>query len=190
MVKINGREFDLDSIYIGDDVEKPEEVKAHVKEMLDKIFVQGMLPKDAMGMSDVMVEALYAHAYRLFNTGKFEDAILLFRFLIVLDPTEVKYALGMAACLQMQKDYKMAAAAYAFASSVDATNPMPFYYASDCYIRLGDLENAKSVLKKTIELSGEKPDFSMIKERAIFTLEGLENDKQDAKQPLPKTVNQ
>lgn len=96
--------------------ENSKELAGAVEKISENVFEKGMLPKDAMGLSDSMIEGIYGYAYRLYNSGKYRDASHLFRILILLDPTESKYILGLAACHHMQQDYKNAISSYAGSS--------------------------------------------------------------------------
>ena len=157
------------------------EMKDSLKGLLSNIFEKGMLPKDAMGMSSNMVEGIYSHAYRLYNTGKYKEASILFRLLILLDPTSPKYPLGLAACFHMVKEYINAASTYMLVSMVDPVSPIPYYHASDCYINLKEVGAAALALEMAIKLSGNLPQYSLIKERSTFTLAGLQEELEAAK---------
>lgn len=120
----------------------------------------GMMPKDVMGLSDAMVEGIYGQAYRLYNTGKYKDASQLFRLLIMLNSTEPKYAMGLAACFHMLKEYKNAVATYAICGVTDPENPVPHYHASDCYIHLNDPISALISLEMAVKRAGDKNRIS------------------------------
>lgn len=150
-----------------------DEMKKTVNNLLANVFEKGVLPKDAMGLSDAMMEGIYGHAYRLYNSGRYREASQLFRLLILLNPLSSKYSLGLAACFHMLKEYDNAAQSYMMVSLVDPESPIPFYHASDCFIQLNLSDSAIIALEKAIELAGTKEQFSMIKERCLFTLESL-----------------
>jgi len=154
--------------------ENSKELAEAVEKISKNVFEKGMLPKDAMGLSDSMVEGIYGYAYRLYNSGKYRDASHLFRILILLNPTESKYILGMAACQHMQQDYKNAIATYAFIGLIDPYNPLPHYHVSDCYIKTGLIPMAKAELEQAIEKCGSQPQYALIKERAELMWESLE----------------
>lgn len=137
---------------------------------------KGATPKDALGLTDAMVEGIYGQAYRLYNTGKYREAIQLFRMLIMINSTEPKYAMGLAACFHMLKEYKNAVNTYAVLAVIDANNPISFYHASDCYIHLNDPTSAIIALEMAIIRAGTKPEFRTLKDRAILTLEGLKKE--------------
>ncbi len=146
-----------------------------------KVVQQGMMPKDMMGLSDAMVEGIYGQAYRLYNTGKYRDASQLFRLLIMLNSTEPKYAMGLAACFHMLKEYKNAVSTYAICGVIDPENPIPHYHASDCYIHLEDPASALIALQMAVQRAGEKLEYQTLKDRAKMTIESLKKDL--AKEP-------
>ncbi len=151
-----------------------KELAEAVGKISKNVFEKGMLPKDAMGLSDSMVEGIYGYAYRLYNSGKYRDASHLFRILILLNCTESKYILGMAACQHMQRDYPNAIASYSFVGLVDPFNPLPHYHLSDCYLKSGALPMAIAELQQAINKCERQPQYALIKQRATLMLESLQ----------------
>lgn len=152
--------------------EKTKNMEAAVRRASRK----GTTPKDALGLTDAMVEGIYGQAYRLYNTGKYRDASQLFRLLIMLNTTEPKYIMGLAACFHMLKEFRTAVATYTMVSVVDPQSPIPYYHASDCYMQMGDPASAMISLEMAVKRSGDKPEFRAIKERAALTIESLRKD--------------
>ena len=148
----------------------------NMQETLKKISTKGISAKQAMGLTDEMVEGIYGQAYRLFNNGKYNDADQLFRLLLMINPTEGKYTMGLAACLHMQKDYKAAADVYAIVGIIDPQNPVPFYHAADCFMQLHDAMSAIIALEMAITRAGEKPEYRILKDRAALTLASLKKN--------------
>jgi len=138
-------------------------------------------PKDALGLTDAMVEGVYGQAYRLYNTGKYKDAIQLFKLLIMISPTTPKFIMGLAASFHLLKDYKMAADTYVFLGVIDAENPISFYHTSDCYVRMNDPVSAIVALNMAIKRCGDKPEFKVLKDRAILTLQSLKKNVEEGK---------
>lgn len=143
----------------------------------------GMMPKDMMGLSDAMVEGIYGQAYRLYNTGKYKDASQLFRLLIMLNSTEPKYAMGLAACFHMLKEYKNAVSTYAICGVIDPENPIPHYHASDCYIHMNDPVSALIALEMAVKRAGDKVEYQTLKDRALLTIESLKKEIAKIKKP-------
>lgn len=156
--------------------ELEEEKKEKVDGASDKLTQSSFLPKDIMGVSDAMVEGIYGQAYRLYNTGKYKDAAQLFRTMVMLNPTEPRYAMGLAACSHMLKDYAYAIEQYTYASMIDPDNPVPAYHSSDCCIQQGDKISAIIALEMAIKRAGNKPEYAVLKDRATLTLQSLKKD--------------
>jgi len=146
-------------------------------ELADKLFKQGLIPKDAMGISNTVLEGIYAQAYRLYNTGKYVEATHLFRMLILINPTEPKYVLGLAACFHMLKEYKNAIQTYTMCSILDPQSPIPHYHSSDCFIQMRDYLSAMLCLEMAINKAGEQPEYAKMKERAMLSLESLKKQQ-------------
>lgn len=158
------------------------EVPKEFEAIADKVLKKGSNPRDALGLNDQMIEGIYGQAYRLYNTGKYKDACDLFRLLVMLNPTEQKYTLGMAACFHMMKEYRGAADLYTVCSMLDPASPIPHYHASDCYLQLGDKVSALIALEMAIKRSGERAEFQQLKDRAALTVESLKDDVQKIKE--------
>lgn len=141
-----------------------------------KAMKQSGLVKDVIGVSDESVEGIYGQAYLLYNTGKYKDAAEIFRLLIMLNSTEAKYTMGLAACFHLMKEYEGAASAYALVSIIDPENPIPHFHSSDCFIQLGDKASAVMSLELAVKKAKDKPEFATLKERAQITLQALKKE--------------
>lgn len=136
-------------------------------------LTEGKSPKEAMGLSDDYVEGMYSFAYRLYGMGKYDQALQLFRLMVMLNPMEQRYLLGLAACFHMLKDYENASSSYMLCSILDPKDPLPYYHVSDCFLQLGDYPMAYDVLNLCISNATGKPDYETIKNRAEVSLEVL-----------------
>lgn len=153
-----------------------EEKKGQMQAAIQQTTRKGTSTKDALGLTDAMVEGIYGQAYRLYSTGKFREATQLFRLLIMMDPTEPKYVMGLAACFHMLKEFKNAADTYAILGVIDPESPISFYHASDCFIQMKDLVSALVVLEMAVKRAGDKPEFRTLKDRALLTIESLKKE--------------
>lgn len=149
-----------------------EAMKQHAQDVMKN----GFSIKDMIGVKDEAVEAIYGQAYLLYNTGKYRDAAEVFRLLVMLNSTEVKYLLGLGACFHMLREYENAASIYTLCSIIDPNTPIPHFHVSDCYLQMGDKHSAYIALKMAIARADNKPEFAIMKERAQITLEGLKKD--------------
>lgn len=98
------------------------------------------------GISHQELEAVYSLGFTHYRTGRYEDAAKLFQFLVLFDHLNPKYWLALGAVQQVAKDYKAAIASYGYASFLDLENPKPQLHAAECFLALGDKQNAASAL--------------------------------------------
>lgn len=162
-------------------IEIPDNLSETVTNILQSTLKTGMLPKEALGFSDEKIENMYGEAYRLYNTGKYEEAAQIFRLLTVLDLTDSKYALGLAACFHMLQDYANAVQTYGLVGVMDPESPVAYFHASDCYIQMREPAAAILCLEMAIKRSGNKPEFQLLKERALLTIESLKKEIMQSK---------
>ncbi len=98
------------------------------------------------GISHEELEAVYSLGFTHYRTGHYEDAAKLFQFLVLFDHLNPKYWLALGAVQQVARDFKGAIASYAYASFLDLENPKPQFHAAECFLALGDKENAASAI--------------------------------------------
>ena len=104
--------------------------------------------RESKGITDEEMNAVYSVAHNFYVTGRFADAETVFKFLVVVDHLNPKYWIGLGAVRQVQKRFKEAIEAYAnVAVNLDVKNVKASYYAAECYLALGDRENAKSAVE-------------------------------------------
>ncbi len=102
--------------------------------------------REMKGITDAEMEALYSMGFSFYNTGRYDDAEKVFRFLVLFDHLNARYWTGLGAVLQVKKLYGDAITSYGYASFLDLKNPKPQYYAAECCLALGDKANALSAL--------------------------------------------
>lgn len=158
------------------------------KGITESMVKKGSVPKDLLGINDSMVEGIYGQAYRLYNTGKYRDAIQLFRLLIMLNATEPKYTMGLAASFHMLKEYLNAAETYTMCGMLDPENPIPHFHASDCYIQLNNAMGAIVALEMAVKRAGDKPHYATLKDRALMTIASLKKQLEESNEGLQKDM--
>ena len=153
-----------------------EKLSDEVAKTFTLAFEAGVPPKNALGINDSRIEELYAQGYRYYNTGRFGDALNNFRMLTFFDPTQAKFVFGLAACLHMLKEYDKAVETYLLSSMMDPKNPIPHFHSSDCYLKMNDKPSALIALRMAVECAQDKPEFQILKDRALLSIEGLRNE--------------
>jgi len=154
------------------------EIDLEAVEALDKaINEEGHILKDFAGVTDDEMEALYAVALQEFDAGKFQDAEDRFLLLCRLDHYSGRFWLGLGATRQMMKRYQDAINAYALAGVHDGENPVPGLRAAECYLAIGDFENALSGAKAAVHWSEGKPEHAALHDRAQALLESIKRQQ-------------
>lgn len=135
---------------------------------------KGISVKDSLGVNADTLEQMYTYGHKLFSTQKYEDAAKLFQMLYLLDPLDTRYALAIGASYQMAKKYDNAIGWYLALSLIDEETPLPFYYISDCFLKLDHPIASHEFLNKTIERCGNIPHYTNLKTRASLMMSSLE----------------
>ena len=119
-----------------------------LKEKLSEIFscLEQGKPLNALQFSNEDLENLYGLAYHCYQAKDLEKAKDLFHQLVLSKPLEKKYWMGFAASYQCKGDFLEALKGWAMAALLDHEDPNPHFYASECYLSLNQLKEAKKAL--------------------------------------------
>lgn len=116
---------------------------------------QGAALKDLKGVSDDMLESVYAYAHRFYTDGRLDEAETFFRFLYLYDFYNGDYALGLAAVLQMKKQYAKAIDMYALAYALLKRDERPMLHVGQCHLAMGKLQLARDCFESVTQRSDE-----------------------------------
>lgn len=111
--------------------------------------------RELKGISNAEIETIYGMGVDFYRAGNYKDAEKIFRFLTVFEHTSSKYWTAMGSVLQVGGRFEEATKSYAMATLFDIHNPKPMYYAAECFMKMGDLENARKALA-SLEAYGSK----------------------------------
>lgn len=140
---------------------------------------QGIPFKDSLEFDEDLIEQIYAYGHQLFSTQKYKDSAKLFQVLYLLDPLDTRFALAIGASYQMDKNYESAIGWYLALAILDQETPLPFYYISDCFLKLDHLMASRGSLEQTIIRCGDFPEFSSLKSRAAMMIDSLDKQIRD-----------
>ena len=107
-------------------------------------IMRGATLKEIYGISDQVMNAIYAHAYNFYQSGRNDDAKTFFQFLCAYDIYNADYVMGLAAVHQRQKDFLSAIQLYRLSYAIEPKNTRCMLYAGQCYLYLKDKVNAYS----------------------------------------------
>ena len=114
--------------------------------------------KQVKGVTNGELEAVYSLAFGYYRTGKYDEALKLFQFLVLFDHLNAKFWFGLGATQQAIKDYQSAVASYGYCSFLNLENPKPQYHAAECFLAIGDKRNAASSLEALNEYCPNNTD--------------------------------
>ena len=143
----------------------------------------GAAIKDLKGVSDDMLEGVYAYAHRFYTDGRLDEAETFFRFLYLYDFYNGDYALGLAAVLQMKKQYAKAIDMYALAYALLKRDERPMLHVGQCHLALGKLAMARGCFE-TVVLRSTDPDLSARAKVYLQALSASDDDAPDSNKEL------
>ena len=161
-----------------------KEIPAETKELVENLanyFVHGGTLKEAKGLSSTNMEVLYTLGYNLYKSGKSEDAEKVFKLITLLDYGELKYWIALGAVQQSMRKFDAAIKAYQMATLLDSSDPRSQYHAAECFLALGDKENAASALN-ALELFAPAESPYRAKAKKLEEVVGMEYFTEPAKQ--------
>ena len=124
--------------------------------------------KIAKGISNEELESVYSLAYSYYTTGKYDEALKLFKFLVMFDHMNQKYWIGLGSVHQVLKQWDEAIAAYAQAMMFDVSKPKPIYYAALCYFAKGEKTHAAaSVQAFELFCKGNDPETVKFRNKIV-----------------------
>ena len=127
------------------------ELDKGIKDLAEKFFQNGATLGEVKGITRRELNAVYQMGLGFYKTGRFDDAEKVFTFLVMFDHLEPKYWLAAGAVQQVKKNFEKAKGAYVQASLLDIHNPKPQYYVAECYLALGQRDDALASLDTLLE---------------------------------------
>lgn len=142
------------------------EIDQSAKDFVKKYaeFIEhGYTVADLVGITPEQMEALYSLAYQNYVTRNFEDALKVFKVLVLYDQGERKYTMGLAATYQELGEYEKAANVYSIACVQSGLiDPEPMYFAAICMLKAGKRDDAIVALK-SMDVMGRKDNANDVK---------------------------
>ena len=129
-----------------------------IAETVKTLMKDGATLKQIKGVTNAELEAVYSLAYGYYRTGKYDEALKLFQFLVLFDHLNAKYWMGLGAVQQVLKDFQNAIVSYGYCSFLKLDNPKPQLHAAECFLAMGDKRNAASSLEALNEYCPKDTD--------------------------------
>lgn len=111
-------------------------------EMFTEVLNEGVMLKDIHGISDDIMEQMYAHAHHFYEQGRLDEAESFFTALCMYDLNNADYFVGLGAVNQLKKNYQKACDLYALAYVMGKDNINSVFYSGQCQLLMGDFVKA------------------------------------------------
>lgn len=147
------------------DLNLSKEDRLFLEEALSKVILNDELPKNALGITPEVMEAIYQQGYLLFQNGKYDDALIIFNVLRTLDINDSRYTFAIAACYHYKKEYLDAAANYLIYKEMKPLDPIPSYHLFDCYSKANIPLSALFYIQNALALADLDPKYAALKEK-------------------------
>ncbi|MGE3953713.1 MAG: SycD/LcrH family type III secretion system chaperone [Parachlamydiales bacterium] len=156
----------------GYDINDPKQKEELVRYLAEE-YAAGKSIKEALGVSDRLLENLYAVAYRKYQSGDYSKAADLFRYLLMFDDRCYKYLLGLAASLHKLEEWRLATHLYLVAAIYNPEDPVAYFHAADCLMHLGETEAALANLEIASAYAKQQEQYRELGERANLIINAL-----------------
>lgn len=100
--------------------------------------------REALGLPESAVDALYSQAFAQFNAGNIPAALKLFQSLTVLSPSEKDHWMGLGICLRIEGKDDGAGMAFDVAVELDGSSAALRFHRMELACRNGDWAAAKA----------------------------------------------
>ncbi len=151
---------------------------------LRTITLRGTVMQKQLSYSDELMEKLYAVGYKIYEKGRFRDALEFFENLFYLNPLDYKICYSAAAAAQRMGDWYRAILYYAYAAAAQEKAPEPSYFSAECCVQIGKEKAAIKLYEKAVEKCGNRPEYQELKERCQVLERALAKRIQEGKVPL------
>ncbi len=103
------------------------------------------------------MEALYLAASVCYEAHDYEQSALLFTSLVQEFPFEAACWKGLASSEQMRTNYEAALCAWGVSALLNDKDPWVHFHAAECYLSLGNYEEAQKALSMAETLTSLAP---------------------------------
>jgi len=161
---------------MAEEVKDPLMTDEQMVKFVNSMLSDGVTLREAKGITDAELEALYAMGVDFYKARKYAEARKIFRFLAIMHHTSSRFWTALGSVDQATKNYDNAIKAYQVAAFFDLHYPNPQYHAAECFRAKGDLANARCALR-SLEKYAPKDSPYLAKGRALMAKLAAEEAK-------------
>lgn len=169
--------------------EYSKENKIEAGRLLVKVIEKGIPLKEVMQVGEKDVAMIFLSAFDYFSGGKYFEAKLLFKALLVLTPDDPNVAIGLGVCCQRLKEYEEAIVYYMLGAMLAPGDPTPFYYTYACYMELNNHFCACAALYNVINRCGDDAKYSHMKQKSMLLIQDIEKEIKQRSPVVDKSLS-
>ena len=151
----------------------PDNSKQLIEETVVRMLKDNLTLGDALEISPDLMEEMYDYGYRLYNSGKYKDALAVFEMLRNLDGTDSRFTFAIAASQHLSKDYTLAAGNYMLYEVLEPKDPLAYYHLFDCFTKMGQPMLAFDALSLASRLAQEGEEHAALRGKIDIELNRL-----------------
>lgn len=141
---------------------------------IEDVVLHGKPIWQVCGWNPEQIEGLYSIGYHYFESGAYEEALKVFKPLVLLDSADSRNWLALGATRQMLGQYESAIESFAPAAVLEPENPKPFFNALECHVALKNYDKAKEAAHYIIAIASDKREHAALIARVKVILGALE----------------
>ncbi len=131
----------------------------------------------AKRISDEQVEVIYSVGHGLFLQGKFDNALNVFKMIMLYRPFDARNMEAYATTLKRMGRFEEAIPIYSAALLYsELADPMPSLHIAECLAALGRSEESARMLRPILDLADVDAAYGEIRERADNLLSMLRKE--------------
>ncbi len=151
----------------------PESLESYLEEFVPNVLLKSDNLQQAYGVTHDEMAELYSKGYNYYQEDQYTESVVLFKWLVILNPFEVKYWMGYAANQQLLGQYEKALHSYAMWAMMADEDPMPHFHAYECYKKIDNPQDERKALKQAHKRAVSKPVYSEIRQEIEQCLQQL-----------------
>lgn len=118
-----------------------------------------------------IAKQLYSFGYALYQQSRFSEAAEVFLYLLMYSKSDTKIQLALAACYQVQSDFRIAAKLYQAAIDLGHKDPSAYFHLGECLLRLNQKSEAIEQFRRAAHHANGAENLDAISMKALGILE-------------------
>lgn len=128
-------------------------------------LANGGVIKESLGLTKNQMNTIYKVGYGHYYSSRYQDALIIFRYLSLLDHRCHAYLLGLGSTLKSMQKYEQALSVLSCAEQADKNDPRATVCKAACFIELKDAQSAAILLSEAEKKAGKDRKWSELRQQ-------------------------